>query len=168
MKCTLILITLVLVAGGAFADSWSLGSTVTNDDTVDPVVKKKMEVSVSALGLFLGSYTAQFEYSAFGDGLIGLGVKATYTNQELFMWSITGFQGLLVARLYPARYTRGFYVMAEGGYSYFSDSTAGYSAGLASLPLMGGLGWKWTINEFSIDAGLARSSHSFGEGVRSI
>jgi hypothetical protein len=131
------------------------GSTVTGKDDVDSVIKKTSEVSLNVFGLFLGSYAAQFEESLGEDGLFGLGVKATYTNQSLGTLSTSGIEALLEARIYPARYRRGLYFLAEGGYSNFTVNNGTSQAGLSSLPWLAGLGWKWVINEFSIDTGLA-------------
>ena len=155
MKKILLVVLCLQFAVGLFADSALEGSVVTNNN-VDPIIKKDHEISINVFGVFIGSYTAQFEFVPSGDGLFTLGAKGTVNDIKIDSDTLSGFQALAVARLYPARYMRGFYIMAEGGYASSSaEDENGVSTNLTSVPLLAGLGWKWVINEFSIDAGLA-------------
>jgi|GEM_PF-6395278 len=130
------------------------GSVTTNPDTVESVVKKNFELTTNVFGLFLGSYTVGFELG-LSEGLIGLGPKFTYVSQKFGAITYSGIDLYGVARLYPSLYRRGFYVMVEIGYTSWEVKDSTYTTKLESIPMMAGLGFKWVINQFSIDLGAA-------------
>jgi hypothetical protein len=149
MKKILLLAIAFLSTGALFAQQGNPGNEKTH------------EISLNVFGLFVGNYTAQFEFVPVGDGLFSLGAKGTFENYKIGSVTLTGMQALAVARLYPAHYMQGFYIGLEAGYSSatFKDDTTSVSA--SSIPYMIGLGWKWLINDVSIDLGFANGKQSY-------
>ena len=120
-------------------------------------LKKASEIDTNFIGLFLGYYTLRFETNLATDGFTSLGIKASFNSNSVSGTSLTdtGYSLMGDLRLYPARYRDGFYLLVETGYvgSTISDSTG--SVTLGSIPLEGGLGYKWNIGQFDIDLNFA-------------
>lgn len=127
----------------------------------------KAELSLNAFGLFMGNYTAKIELPLVSSGLFSVGLRGTYYQQEIEDISLSGAKALLEARLYPSRNIRGFYVLVEGGYTTSTVSSDTDEVTLSSLPYMAGLGWKWVIQDFSIDLGFAYGKQVYLEQIDS-
>lgn len=129
----------------------SVASFAQDDGTTAP----NAEIALNVFGLFTGSYTARVEVPLISDGLVSAGLRGTYVSQEVGDLELSGVQALLEARMYPSAQIRGFYVLVEGGYTSRTVSDSNEEITLTSLPVLGGLGWKWVISKVSIDLGLA-------------
>ncbi len=137
--------------------SFSYGQDVAK---VPAGLKKASEIDTNLLGLLVGDYSLRFETNLAADGFTSLGIKANFFDFSQTLGSLTAFAfsgyGLLAeVRMYPQLYRNGVYLLVETGVTSFTVNVLGTNSTILTVPLEGGLGYKWILGQFDIDLNFA-------------